>query len=396
MKVVLILVAGWLTLASICGAADLEIAIVSPEPDVAVFGEVDFSVVVSSSEPIRSVDFWVDDEYVASAEAPPYRTPVNVGDENRPHKFVAVANTTSGSQATAYLVTPEVVIDLEMNLWLQQLYVSVTLAGEPVLDLEKSDFSVMEDGLDQDLITFERGDVPMTMVLLIDLSGSMRGERFAASLQAARGLLSRMNPLDEVMVMVFSDRVLGMTDFRSGTATLPPEFEDLKPSGGTALNDHLYAALELLEGRQGRPVVILLSDGVDTLSLLRMEDVLWRTRRSNALIYRIHATPGGVGGVALANVWRDLNENLEERRNLELAIEETGGRIRALARNETLEDALESVLEELRQQYVLGYYPTSQERDGSWRTVQVTAGSPELSVRTRSGYFDNRKGRDPR
>ena len=370
-------------------AENIEVVVSSPQPDTAVFGELLFSVEVSAKEPILGVDFWVDGTFLARVEEPPYQTRVDVGSENRSHQFVALARTVSGIEKTVYVNTPEVVIDFEMNLRLQQLYVSVTSADEAVLDLERADFSVAEDGVVQELVTFERGDVPMTIALLIDLSGSMKGERFVASLEAARGLLARLDPLDEVLVMVFSDRVLGITGFHSGTTAFPSGFESLEPGGGTALNDHLYAALELLDDRQGRPVVILLSDGVDTLSLLSMKDVLWKIQRSNALIYRIHPTPRDLGGVALANVWRDLEGNLAERRDLLHAIEETGGRIRALGRTETLEEALESVLQELRQQYVLGYYPSGRRYDGNWRPLAVTVSSPDLSLRTRFGYVDH-------
>lgn len=375
---------------SLSSAEEIAVAITNPQPGTAVFGELDFSVEVSANERIQSVDFWVDGEYVTTVKKPPYRTRVDVGNENISHQFTAVARAVSGSEGTAHVSTPEVVVDLEMDLWLQQLYVTVTRDDEAVLDLERNDFSVEDNGVKQELVTFERGEVPMTIVLLIDVSGSMKGERFAASLRAARGLLARLDPLDEVLVMISSDRVLGITDFHSGTTALPSELEDIKPGGGTSLNDHLYAALELLDDRQGRPVVILLSDGVDTLSLLRMEDVLWKIHRSNALIYRIHLTGEAAGGVALASVWRDLTDSLVERRDLEYAIEESGGRIRTLARTETLEEALESILQELRQQYVLGYYPTGQRQDGSWRHLEVTVSAPELTARTRAGYIDHR------
>ena len=94
--------------------------------------------------------------------------------------------------------------------------------------------------------------------------------------------------------------------------------------------------------------------------------------------------------MALASVWRDLTDSLVERRDLEYAIEESGGRIRTLARTETLEEALESILQELRQQYVLGYYPSGQRQDGSWRHLEVTVSAPELTARTRAGYIDHR------
>ncbi len=154
------------------------------------------------------------------------------------------------------------------------------------------------------------------------------------------------------------------------------------------MNDHLYQALRLLDGRQGRPVVILLSDGADTLSFLTMEEVVWKAHRSNAVIYRIHLQSSGIRSVPLATAWRSTEAHAGEVLGLEEAVDDSGGRVTALARLEELDQALDDVLRELRQQYVVGYYPTDPMNDGTWRPVRVEVNVPEVEVRTRAGYVD--------
>lgn len=368
-------------------AGSIEVVITAPEAGVPVFGEVDFSAEVGGRERTVRVELFVDDRRVASLERPPYRVRVDVGDANRPRRFRAVAHGASGGTATAVAVTPKIEVDLEVDLWLQQLYVTVTRDGEAVLDLRREDFEIIDSGVEQRLVTFERGDVPLTMVLLIDASESVMGQHLAASLEAARGLLARLDSLDEAMVLVFSDRVLQISEFSRGETDLA-DLVDLEAGGGTALNDHLYAALRILEPRQGRPVVVLLSDGADTLSFLTMEQVLWKVWRTDAMIYRIQMTGDPIGDAALATVWRDRGANRQEADGLEQAIEQSGGRVRYVKRIEDLDATLASVLDELRQQYVLGYYPSSQRHDGSWNPVRVEVRAEGAVVRTRAGYID--------
>jgi Ca-activated chloride channel family protein len=216
----------------------------------------------------------------------------------------------------------------------------------------------------------------------------MKGEQLQVALDAARGLLSRLTPLDEALVMTFSDRSHQVTTSSSEIAGLAAALEDLESGGGTTLNDHLYLALRLLDHRQGRPVIILLSDGADTLSFLSMEEVLWKVHRSNAVIYRIHLHPSGIRSVPLATAWRPTETHADEVEGLEAAVDDSGGRVTALARLEELEQALDDVLRELRQQYVVGYYPTDSKDDGTWRPVRVEVNAPEIGVRTRAGYVD--------
>ncbi len=387
---------GWKALAALLLAAaaggslaeaPILVTILSPDPAQAAFGEVEFAVEVSAPEPIQQVEFLLDGTVRARDDSPPYRVTIDAGDSNVAKRFTAVAYGLSGKRGSATIVTPSVAIDLKVEVALQQLYVTVTRDEQPVSDLERDAFRIFDSGVEQRLVTFARGDIPMTIVLLLDASESMTGSRLQAALRAAHEFLHRLQPLDEAMALVFSDRPLQMTRFSSGDsvsgalAAIAPE-----SGGGTALNDHLYAALRLLDARQGRPVVLLLSDGADTLSLLRIADILWKSRRSDAVLYRIRPTEAGEP-IAFATSWRGFQENRSEIEGLAQIIRESGGGVRSVP-SAHLEVAIGAVLDELRQQYVLGYYPTARSRDGTWRPVRVEVTVPGLRVRTRTGYID--------
>lgn len=369
-------------------AGSIAVTITSPTGDHAVFDRVEVAADILADEPLERVEFFLNGRRFATATQPPYRVWVDVGEENLPRHFTVIAIGSSGTRVGAAVSTPAVEIDLVVDAPLQQLYVTASREDRPVLDLGRTDFRVFDNGVEQEIVTFEHGDVPMTIAMLVDVSESMRGEQLQVALNAARGFLSRLTPLDEALVMTFSDRTHRVTTSSSEIEGLAAALEGLRPGGGTSLNDHLYLALRLLDRRQGRPVIIVLSDGADTLSFLTMEEVLWKAHRSNAMIYRIHLHPSGIRSAPLATSWRSTESHADEVGGLEAAVADSGGRVTALARLGELEQALDDVLQELRQQYVVGYYPTDPKDNGTWRPVQVEVSLPEIEIRTRAGYVD--------
>jgi Ca-activated chloride channel family protein len=196
-----------------------------------------------------------------------------------------------------------------------------------------------------------------------------------------------MGSLDEVQVMLFSDRPLAATRFSNQSEVLLAGLAGLPAGGGTALNDHLYASLRLLDERQGRRVVLLLSDGADVLSTLRMRDVLWKVRRSDALIYWIRLGRGALG--QFSSAWRDYAANEEERRGLEQAVRYSGGRILDVEGVAQVETAFREVMRELRGQYVLGYYPPARRGAGDWHDVRVDVDATGTELRYRPGYYED-------
>ena len=357
-----------------------------PVPGQAVFGEIEFMAQVASDERIARVEFFLDGRRVGIRRKRPYRVRVNVGDENVDRTFEVVAEGVWGATGRASATTRKVDIQEAVEVSLKQVFVTVSRDSRPILDLARHDFRIIDNGVQESLVTFERGDVPITAVLLLDASESMRGPLLKAALTGSRVFLDQMNPLDQAMLMLFSDQALAATSFSGDRTALMSQLEGVEAGGGPALNDHLYASLRLLDGTQGRRVVILLSDGADVLSVLAMEDVLWKVRRTDALIYwiRLRNRPRE----SFSSAWRDFEGNSEEWRGLEKAVNESGGRIEIIDGVEEMGAAFEGIMRELREQYALGYYPSGRRLDGTWRRVRVRVNRPGARVRFRSGYAD--------
>ena len=373
---------------------DIGVSLDSPEPFTPTNGSVLIDAVVASDETIDRVAFYVDGMVVGELTEPPYQLRVDVGHENREHSYQVVAYGRSGATGSSFLTTPSYQIDDEVSVTLQQLYVTVTRDDKRVLDLNRDDFAIIDEGAGQQLITFARGDIPFPALVLLDSSLSMAGEKLDSALAGAKSFFTGMQNLDEGRLLVFSDRILHDTAFSTFPDVLTAGLGQVIARGGTALNDHLYLALKQLEARQGRRVVILLSDGVDSHSVLSMADVLQNARRSQGLIYWLRLPysdrPRAPGEdlPLIASPWRSSEDYRREYRLLERTVAETGGRIKDLASVDEISDAFTEILAELREQYVLGFYPADSRNDGSWHRLTVRLRTPGVDVRCREGYVD--------
>jgi len=365
----------------------VEVAIVEPAGDRPVFGEIEVAAEVTSREPVVAVSLFVDGVLVEELRKPPWKWSVDLGRENAEHRLQVVAESQSGALSQAALQTPAFRVDMEVEVELQQVYVTASLEDQRIMDLKKEDFTVLDDGQEQVVVTFERGDVPMTAVLLVDASVSMRGARLAAALRGARQFIGGMTPLDQVRLLLFSDRLLHAAPFTNFPEVLFAGLSGVRAEGGTALNDHLYGALKELEERPGRRVVILLSDGVDTASVLRMRDVVPGVRRSGALIYWIRTGKQDPQRQP-SSAWRNASSHQEEQQRLQRAVEESGGRGVNVENVEASQGAYEGILAELRDKYVLGFYPKRDLGEGSWHDLKVKTRRSGAQIRTSEGYVD--------
>jgi hypothetical protein len=163
-------------------AAAVEVWIDRPSGLEYVYGQVEILATVVSEESVAGVEIWVDGNRLGELVEPPYNVTVDVGYDNKVHEFKAIARSSTGNTATQF--------------------------DRRVLDLQRQDFRILDDGDRQEMVTFERGDVPLAAVLLLDCSLSMMGERLEAALNGARVFVEGMEELDEAMVMLFSDRLL--------------------------------------------------------------------------------------------------------------------------------------------------------------------------------------------
>ena len=383
-----LVVACLIVLGMLPGASDaLHVALLSPPRGQTLFGEVEIVAEVVPAEEVARVEFLVDGEIVGTMTSPPFRQVVDLGQENQEHLIKVRAVDRGGGVSETSLTSPAIFVNDQVEARLQQLYITVLDGDQRVLDLTRSDFGITDNGVAQEMVTFSRGEVPLAAAVLIDASSSMRGRKLRFALRGAVSFAELLTPEDETSILLFSDRLRFASAFSNDTAGLTAALAEVEAVGGTALFDYLYRALKQLEARQGRRVVILLSDGVDSHSTLRMQNVAWLARRSRAMVYWIRIDPSDSREFRYSS-WKDPDRYRDEYRMLGEIVVETGGRIVTLQQIEETERAMQEILQELREQYVVGYYPSTGHSDGKWHKVGVRVGRPNLKVRARDGYID--------
>ncbi|MGA8013308.1 MAG: VWA domain-containing protein [Candidatus Acidiferrales bacterium] len=259
-------------------------------------------------------------------------------------------------------------------------------SGQFVADLKQGNFRVFEQSIEQKLAFFSRDDIPVTMGLVIDNSGSMREKRDQVN-AAAMTFVRTSNPQDEAFVVNFNDEYYLDTDgeFTSDQSNLHDALSRIDTRGSTALYDALIGSLaHLKKGHKDKRVLLLVTDGEDTASEKTFEDAIKASEESNATIYAI-------GVYSADDLEHDKRMVRRSKKVLSEIAEATGGLAYFPDKLEQVTPICEQVAREIRNQYTLGYYPVNTARDGTFRPVQVKvippSGRGKLSVRTRTGYY---------
>ncbi|HUJ48659.1 MAG TPA: VWA domain-containing protein [Bryobacteraceae bacterium] len=268
--------------------------------------------------------------------------------------------------------------------------------GALVRDLAKDDFEVLENGRRQEIRYFARDtDLPLTVALLVDVSGSVRALIGAEKDAAAKFLQAVIRPSDQALLAGFSSSIVLWQDFTPSVERLSNAlsrmhavpFHGLPPQGlpmpGTLLYDTVYVtAHQKLADVSGRKVMVIISDGLDNGSLNHSQDAIAAVQSANAVVYGICYQSGFSGCDFLK----------------ELA-GPTGGRMFQAGKKTPLSDIFHTIEDELRSQYALGYVPEDRTRDGAFRKLQVRTLRRGLRVQARKGYYarrDEESGTDSR
>src|SRR6202142_116998 len=252
--------------------------------------------------------------------------------------------------------------------------------GALVSGLGKDDFEVYEDGGLQQIKHFSHEDIPVTVGLVIDNSGSMRPKR-ADFIAAALAFARSSNPQDQMFVVNFNEKVsFGLpnnTPFTDQVAQLEVALSKIAANGETALYDAVATAVEhLKKGDRDKKVLIVVSDGGDNASKHKLTEIMALAGQPGAIIYTI--------GI-FDNQDPDLNPGVLKR-----LAKETGGESFLPESLADVTAICERIARDIRNQYTIAYVPTNRKRDGAYRVIQVKASAPgygHLSVRTRTGYF---------
>lgn len=249
--------------------------------------------------------------------------------------------------------------------------------GRLVGDLTRDDFEIFEDGRPQRITQFDRGRVPVSLGVVLDVSQSMLGQRMDDARAALRRfLVDLLEPDDEVFLMVFNHDPRLEAPWTLGPSRLRGRLDRVRPYGATAIYDALMMALPMFAVRaHDRAAVVLISDGSDTASDVTRDDVRWQIRLSDAFVYAV-----GID----APERRPINDRVNARLLRDVTAE-SGGYAEVISDSPDLAPATERIAEELNHQYTLAYAPT-RPPDGRYRRIQVRVRGGEHEVRARRGY----------
>lgn len=246
--------------------------------------------------------------------------------------------------------------------------VLVTDNGRPVLGLKPTDFELLDNGVRQqiDLASFEQ--IPLNVILTLDMSDSVAGARLDHLRTAGRALLDALRKEEQAALITFSHVVTLRSELTTDFERVWTGIKAAEPSGGTGLVDASFASIVLGESDVGRSLVLVFSDGLDTASWLAPDGVLDVARRSDAVVYGITA-----GRLQQGDFLRELSET-------------TGGRLYAVESTADLGPVFVGVLEEFRHRYLLSYSPQGVSKDG-WHRLEVRVKRRGVTVKARPGYL---------
>lgn len=287
---------------------------------------------------------------------------------------------------------PQAARPLQVRTALVNVFVTVRNHHHEILtNLNKSDFKVFEDGVEQKIAYFDKEmNLPLTMAILMDTSGSMSNTLFAEQDAASRFVHEVMRKKDEALVMSFDLDVNLLADFTEDPNVLEAAIRRTRinaagpvitagtvPQGpmGTDLYDAIYLACHNeLATQAGRKAIIVLTDAEDYGSKETLDDAIEAAQKADAVIHVILITdPSETNGTG-PGVAHEMAE-------------QTGGRVIRVHNNRSLEKAFDTISQELRSQYVLGYYPTNTRRDGTYRKIKVKVDVRGARILARKGYY---------
>lgn len=265
----------------------------------------------------------------------------------------------------------------------------VTRDGRPVEGLTAADFDVRDNGVEQGVSLVSVEEVPILAVMVFDASASVAGARLDDLRAAGRALLAGLRPRDQAALVTFSHELDVAVPRGGDHAAVRRALDDLVPAGHTALWDALYAGLKL-PADQGRPMVVLFTDGEDDLSWLSAEQVLDVARESEAVVHVVAVVPPAAE-VVTPSVRSGFRTEIRDRetpqvRALRRVAEATGGRLWPAGASAQLERTFLQVLAEMQSRYLLSYAPVGVAREG-WHRLSVKLRGRKGTVRARSGYF---------
>lgn len=354
-----------------------KVVFLAPPRGARLTGEVTAraGVVVPEGHRVEQVEFRLNDQVVATLTQPPWETMVRVPEQGEVTFLTVTAIFSDGARAedVRFLNVPQHLEQVEVNL--VELYTTVLDGqGRPADGLVAEDFTVLDQGRPQKLAKFEQVvNLPLTLGITLDLSGSMQGSLAEAKRAAVGFLDSVLTPRDRCFAVGFSTRPELLMPPTADAKALEAAFAELPAVGMTALHDAIVFSLHYFRGTSGRRALVLLSDGDDTSSAVPFRDALEYARRSGVVIYTV-GLDVGIGAI-------------EVRGKLKSLAEETGGRVFYISKATELAGVYDQIERELRSQYLLAFTPDQQGESGVFRKLEVKVTKSGLKARAARGYY---------
>jgi Ca-activated chloride channel homolog len=269
---------------------------------------------------------------------------------------------------------------------LVSIYATVTTPnGAPVTDLKKENFKIAEDGHAERIAVFEQeSERPVSIVLAMDASQSVRKDLKLELDSARRFVSSTLRPVDKLALYHFSEVVKETVPFTSSFQKIAEGIRNTRVGSGTAMFDAIYLAGMALNKQDGRKVLVLITDGGDTVSTTSYATALRAVQQSEAIVYSIIMVP----------IERDSGRNTGGEHALIQLSNDSGGKYYYASTPTGLDEAFKQISKELRTQYLLAYYPSRRMADSDFRRVEITvdpkASEQKLVVHHRTGYFTSK------
>ncbi len=274
-------------------------------------------------------------------------------------------------------------VHIDVNLALVNVTVTAPY-NRLVTGLEPDNFRIFEDNIEQEVVNFSSEDVPISIGVVLDLSGSM-ANKLGKAKEAALQFFKTANPQDEFFLVGFNERAQLLSPFTNNVEDLQSRMLSASARGKTALLDAIYLGLSQMRGaRSGKRALLIISDGGDNNSRYNEKDIKRLVREADTQLYSIgifdpfefrSRTPEELNGPTLLNEMSEL----------------TGGRTFTAENLNDLPDIAAKIGAELRNQYILGYHPSNKAHDARWRKIKIKLrapkGLPPLSVYAKTGYY---------
>jgi Ca-activated chloride channel family protein len=281
------------------------------------------------------------------------------------------------------LIKPSQVLHVDVELTLLNVVVTDPY-NRLVTGLDPDNFRVFEDKVEQEIITFSSEDVPISIGVIFDCSGSM-SNKLGKAREAAVEFLKTANPEDEFFLVSFNERADLTSSFTNSVEDLQSRLLLTAPKGRTALLDAIYLGLsQMRDAHYGKRALLILSDGGDNHSRYQENDIKRLVKEADTQLYAI----------GIYDPLEDRGRTFEELNGPSLLseiTEMTGGRVFAVENLNELPDIATKISLELRNQYVLGYRSSNKAHDGRWRKVKIKMraprGLPPLIVHSKTGYY---------